>query len=631
MLLACRQWDPLGLARRLPSLGVGAWRSAPLLPWRVQFPVRVCAALAAGSGGSGRCLVSCLPRFPLPGPHVPRCVWWAVPSGCPLPSVAGTPFHAVCAFRELGPVALPVVPACPFRVCALALPRCALPRPPLGIVACAPRAVPALGAGTAVPRGPCPSVCAAPVPCSVWRAWGGAARSWFPPNCLGVVRPPWGGSAHPSHACAAGRVGGGGGRPVRRDPRLCGPGGAVGRGVALPRSVPLPFLGRQLSGCHWRRCGHGGRGPHTAPVCARLPSLGTVRAASWRIGAGPPAPRGSRGSRRLGRGGRPCSGPSHGRSGPAGGKGGPSPLPRRCGGWRPCGLRAGERAGGVGGGGRAAAPLLPHWGRPAAPYAAPPLVVGAFPPDVRVRSGLRGRPVHRARPAWQGGGGEGRPMDCFPGGPFSNLPLPSPSGQPFGCHDHLVLGGAAPILFRCAASGRGPHAAPARCSGLAHRPQPPREQAAGGAGARGVQVQLRPPPPRSGPFWGRGGVPSAPGGWRAGAPADLKPGGEQGGGRGGFPAAPRPPSLPRVGLPSIPPGYTRAVGVAGRLWAWGAARSAANGSVPREGGGREGWSDLLAPVRAPAFPRPASEGAALFALSWAPPVRCRSVAGRAGA
>ena len=126
VLLACRQWDPLGLARRLPSLGVGAWYSAPLLPWRVQCCVRVCAALVAGSGGSARYLVLCLSRFPLPAPRVPRCVWRAVPSGCSLPSLAGTPSHAVCAFRKLGLVALLVVPTCPLRVCALTLPR----RPP---------------------------------------------------------------------------------------------------------------------------------------------------------------------------------------------------------------------------------------------------------------------------------------------------------------------------------------------------------------------------------------------------------------------------------------------------------------------------------------------------------------------
>ena len=187
VLLACRQRDSLGLVRRLPRLGVGTRCSAPLLPWLVQCPVCVCAALAAGSGGSGRYLVLCLSRFVLPAPRVPRCVWLAVPSGCPLPSLAGTPFHTVCAFRELGPVALLVVPACLSRVCALALPRRPLP-PPLGGVACTPRAVPALGAGRAVPRGPCPSVCPAPVPCSVWRAWGGGAvRSRFPPTWHGAV------------------------------------------------------------------------------------------------------------------------------------------------------------------------------------------------------------------------------------------------------------------------------------------------------------------------------------------------------------------------------------------------------------------------------------------------------------
>ena len=80
VLLACRQWDPLGLARRLPSLGVGAWRCAPLLPWRVQCPVCVCAALAAGSGGFAAslgtiCAASrCAGAGPLVlrGPHLSR-------------------------------------------------------------------------------------------------------------------------------------------------------------------------------------------------------------------------------------------------------------------------------------------------------------------------------------------------------------------------------------------------------------------------------------------------------------------------------------------------------------------------------------------------------------------------------
>ena len=192
VLLACRQWEPLGLARRLPSLGVGAWRSAPLLPWRVQCPVRVCAALAAGSGGSGRYLVLCLSRFPLPAPRVPRCVWWAVQSRCPLSSLAGTPFHAVCAFRELGPVALLVVPACPLRVCALALPRCPLP-PPL-VVWCVHLARSpqwALVGPFHVVRAP-PRV----LPRSLARSGvlGGGGPARFPPSWLGAVRPQWGGS-----------------------------------------------------------------------------------------------------------------------------------------------------------------------------------------------------------------------------------------------------------------------------------------------------------------------------------------------------------------------------------------------------------------------------------------------------
>ena len=37
--------------------------------------------------------------------------------------------------------------------------------------------------------------------------------------------------------------------------------GPVGRGVALPLSFPLPYLGRQQSGRHWRCAVHGGRGP----------------------------------------------------------------------------------------------------------------------------------------------------------------------------------------------------------------------------------------------------------------------------------------------------------------------------------------------------------------------------------
>ena len=367
-------------------------RSAPSVCARRSRPVR---------GGSGRHLASCLFRFPLLAPRVPRCVWRAVPSGCPLPSLAGTPFHAVCAFRALGPVALPVVPACPFRVCALALSRCPLP-PPLGGVARASRVVPALGAGRAVPRGPCPSACPAPVPCSVWRAWGGAVRSRFPPTWLGVVgaaagRPRGGafdrcvgrlgsyapppptarplgglsGSALWARACgcggpalslwglrAAGRVhgvlmlggglGGGGGRALF--PRAVRPGrGLLGGGsLCLFPSLCLPWAGNK-AGVTGVVLSMGGVAPHTTPVRAHPASLGTICAASRCAGVGPLVHRGTHVSQRLGRGGGSHSGSPLGRGGaipPASGGGGRGPR-----GWR-----AGGRAGG--GGCRAAASLL---------------------------------------------------------------------------------------------------------------------------------------------------------------------------------------------------------------------------------------------------------------------------------
>ena len=102
--------------------------------------------------------------------------WYAIPRSLCVPRA-----------RSGCPSGSPRVPsAC---VCALALPRRPLP-PPLGGVACAPRVVPALGAGRAIPRGPCPSACPAPVPCSVWRALGGVVRTQFPPTWLGALRPP---------------------------------------------------------------------------------------------------------------------------------------------------------------------------------------------------------------------------------------------------------------------------------------------------------------------------------------------------------------------------------------------------------------------------------------------------------
>ena len=79
----------------------------------------------------------------------------------------------------------------------------------------------------------------------------------------------------------------------------------VGRGVALPLSVPLPSLGRQQSGRHWRCAVHGGRGPpyysgscspgfsgydlcgapvrRRGPACSSRPSCGPAAGAGGRV------------------------------------------------------------------------------------------------------------------------------------------------------------------------------------------------------------------------------------------------------------------------------------------------------------------------------------------------------------
>ena len=146
----------------------------------------VCAQrLRPVRGGWGRCRVLCLPRFPLPAPRFLRCVWGAVPSGCPLSSLAGMPFHAVCAFRGLGPVALVVFPACPLCWCALALSR--RPRPP-------------------------------PLPGLVWRAHLARPRCWTLVGPFRAVRAPP--RVLPWSRAPFGLLRGGGGRPGPVSPYL---------------------------------------------------------------------------------------------------------------------------------------------------------------------------------------------------------------------------------------------------------------------------------------------------------------------------------------------------------------------------------------------------------------------------
>ena len=152
------------------------------------------------------------------------------------------------------------------------------------------------------------------------------------------------------------RVPGGGagvGGGVRRSPRLCSRGWPVGRGVALPRSVPLPALGRQQSGCHWCRAVHGGLGPpyHSgscSPAFSGRDLCGVL--ARWRGLACSPRPlwepaagAGGRVALRL------LSRAGGGTILPASGAGAGAPAS--------CGPVGGVRGGGV----RAAASLLPFW------------------------------------------------------------------------------------------------------------------------------------------------------------------------------------------------------------------------------------------------------------------------------
>ena len=229
VLLACRQLEPLGLARRLPSRGAGAWRGAPLLPWRLQCPGCVCAALAAGSGGLGPVPGFVSSPFPPSRPAFPALCVSGHPVRVSLISLAGMPFHAVCAFRGLGLVALLVFPACPLCVLARAPPR----RPP-------------------------------PPPGSMWRAHLARPRCLAPVGPFHAVRAPP--RVLPWSRALFGLLGGGGG-PVPFSPCL-----AWGR---------VPPLGRAgSSGAFRRRGAGGGRG-----LCAVLP--GVAAGGPWGAGGRP--------------------------------------------------------------------------------------------------------------------------------------------------------------------------------------------------------------------------------------------------------------------------------------------------------------------------------------------------------
>ena len=421
------------------------------------------------------------------------------------------------------------------------------------------------------------------------------------------------------------------------------PGGLAGQGVALPRSVPLPSLGGQQSGCPWRRSDHGGRGPHTAPVPARLLSLGAVRVASLCAGAGLLVHRDSSGSRRPGARRRALlRPPPPGRRGPSGGRGdrplclggvgGPAPA-------RPAGQWGG--VGGRGGGGVA------PWFSTSLPR--PPFVAVASPRGVRVQPGSWGSPGRRARPAaggsaWRGGGGGGGAAcvppspEEWPGGPAGrgvalprSVPLPSLGGQQSGCH-----------WRRSGHGGRGPHTAPVRvcvpppgvvrvssmCAGAGSPACRGRGRQWGAWGRAACGLSCVPPrSPR--PLRGEEGRPLCLGGVEGRRPRGPQAGGGSGGERGGgvapkFPSplpwggGPWPPAQPaffsstsplgiyvQPGLPGSPGRRARpgrpSVGQPGGGGGGGCQCAVPPGARPGGPVGR-GWGGLFAAVCSPAFP-----------------------------
>ena len=197
---------------------------------------RLCVRGARGRFGGVRagtwCCVS--PSSPFP-PRVFR-------AACGGPSCPGVPYprslvrHSMRSVRSARSVRLPFwwSPRVLF-VCVRLRSRGV--RSPLGGVARASGVVPALGAGGAVPCGPCPSACPAPVPCSVWRAWGGGGPVPVPPylawGCGGGGRASPGGCLRPLR-CGRGRA------VVGAPLCSCGGGESCRLGVQAPvRRIPM--------------------------------------------------------------------------------------------------------------------------------------------------------------------------------------------------------------------------------------------------------------------------------------------------------------------------------------------------------------------------------------------------------
>ena len=430
---------------------------------------------------------------------------------------------------------------------------------------------------------------------------GGLPGPVSPLPGLGLCAPLWGGSAR------LGGWGRGGGRLFAAPP-VCAAGAASGAGGRSASIRPSAFPGQATkrvslaSFWSWRAWPPHRSGSCPLAVCGRGPCGALAR---WRGFACSPR---LLWEQAAGAGGRALLWPPSRAPRSRQGEAGPSPLPQ--------GLRAGAPAaygpmGGVGGGVAPRPPCFPSGGRPAVPQPAPSLVVGAFPPRRARLAGVAGPPVAPVAACLGGGGGGREPL---PRGPRRTQPLPppSPSGQHCGCHWRCSgHGGHGPhtVLVRrcvpppgvvCASLQRAGAGSPVGCD-----PRGERQRGAPGRAACGSSCA---PPPRCGPFWGRGGRPlSAPGGRRVVAPAACRPGGEPGGGR---PLRYSPPPCPvrcrpvMLLPPAHPPGL---YSCCGGCWA---AVGVGRGPVGRQwvsaaGGGRGGGvisSPWSAPPPSPGRP-----------------------------
>ena len=194
--------------------------------------------------------------LPLPS-RAPRCVLRVVPSGRPFPLPAGTPIHAVCAFRGFSPVALWDCAGCGLCVSALIHPRCT-------------RLTPSGRCGAHTARGTCAgrrwtrSTQFVPLHVScpglvlrLFSTGGGGGPDPSPPcRALGLVSPP-GRACVPGAVWCPGWRGGGRGGPLGRD-----------------AACVLPPLG--CAGAEFSRGGFGGGGLVAARPSLCLPCTGTT-------------------------------------------------------------------------------------------------------------------------------------------------------------------------------------------------------------------------------------------------------------------------------------------------------------------------------------------------------------------